>query len=192
MSRRRLFHMPTTHLPHVVIPVFLLALGGCDARPTEPEVAPAPLLVAAWASQNSESTQRGTASFSADYAIECTDGTEYQISVYGYVDMVVHASIDGAGSLHNSVHFNPHFMAVDDLGRTYRGGYPQLNLTTNGSDGSLSQTFMIRLIGEGPTPDIHFQVVTQRTVNGTGEVTVDFARSRISREGCELVGVVVP
>jgi len=51
---------------------------------------------------------------------------------------------------------------------------------------------MIRLIGKGQTPDIHFQVVTQKTVNGSGQVTVDFVRSRISPEGCDLVGVVVP
>jgi len=192
MPCRDLSRMPTAYLPHVVIPIFLLAVGGCDIQPTEPEAGSNQLLVAAAASQNSASTERTSTSFGADYAIECVDGTEYQISVYGYVDMVVHTSIDGAGRVHNSVHFNPHFAAIDDLGHTYRGGYPKLNLSANGSNGSFSQTFMIRLIGKGQTPDIHFQVVTQKTVNGSGQVTVDFVRSRISPEGCDLVGVVVP
>ena len=88
--------------------------------------------------------------------------------------------MDVGGRYHSSVHVNPHVSAVDDSGQTYRGGYSKANLTVQGSDGSLSHTQMIRLIGQGKAPNLHLHLVDQTTVNGNGEFVVDFERSRVT------------
>jgi hypothetical protein len=172
--------MPTVRLLHAAILVLALALSGCDARPMEPEAGSTALLVAAGASVNSGSTERQSLPLDLTFDFQCGPETTVQLSVYGYVDMVVHASVDGTGRVHNSLHLSPHVYAVDNSGHTYRGGYSRLNLTTRGSDGSLNHTQMIRLIGQGKTPNLHLHLVEQQTVNGQGEISVDFEKSRVT------------
>ena len=155
-------------------------MGGCEAQPTDPTGGTGFELVAAAASVNSESTERQVLPIDIQTVFTCDDGTEHTMWVFGEVVVTTHQSIDRTGRTHASSHWNPDVSAVDALGRTYRGGFSNLNLVANDSDGSFHQTQSIRLIGKAKAPNFRLHIVGHRTTGASGDVTVDFHKSWVS------------